>query len=914
MVQILWNEADIVYKIYCIGLFYGHASEVKLMNDTNMKKVNYVERLVQIAMAALVLVVFIIFARGIETKAADSAGVNISIVEINYENSTMKIMLNTKDTMLYLATGTQKKWEYVPVALETGVARDGITPCKYATMDISWISLSKNTLIKFRGDYSTEPVSVTIPKQITNLRATYDVYNSRVNFTNAGAGNIEWKKRDAFKWQAFDATAFERQLANMTDNGAVLQFRIAAENGTGSDPEDVGHRASKEVSVSIPKKTAAPVIVVDDSKMCINLKKGIKYRIVDENGNPAAGAEWTTVARDGEVLLENIAADAIYRGDPEVPAKDVYIQFYQAATSTTQMSKRKTVKIPAQEPLTAADLSADNTFITYTGKSNFELHFKTAGESNNMEYCIITKNMQDLGVSISDLLDDNIKWTTVQSSAAITKSKDSDSKLVDGSLIYFRRKAQGTLGDKNYKLASPVQELARLDYPEGADKDDLTILRTIEGMVKNGANNLYFQFSSDTEGKVEKIEFRNESGGMGTATFKDNVTKEDGRYYHNITITDLSDIRKTRSILYAYIYTSGQDLSDYKSAALQSDATKGVALYIYPKTVVNNPENDNEKTILASKLMSSEDSSVDKAFWSNYSAESDKIGFTRDMKRVYLSDRTDEAAAVSDSGISMDMVDQTKFRFVLDMGTLMVPEIAAVDSLADATDEILKGYVEKYGSEKVCVDYIKYDNVKLDSSSYKVEYYDTNVTDTDEYDYRTAVVTLRADVIERDNRIDDRDKETPVYIYLTNGEVLKSEIKLDLQRTAVAKPTSIAFTEGNREPYKITKTTDASGAVTESKDRNIDEYEKIELTIPANLGGKTNYDVGVKTVTWDGVNILYKAIRSDNTMVIILDSELLNTIDVETSKTCDIRIEMTNGYVISNGIPMTVNPAPVVTP
>ena len=190
-----------------------------------------------------------------------------------------------------------------------------------------------------------------------------------------------------------------------------------------------------------------------------------------------------------------------------------------------------------------------------------------------------------------------------------------------------------------------------------------------------------------------------------------------------------------------------------------------------------------------------------------------------------------------------------------------------------------------------------------------VEYYEDE--DASGHKYRAAVITLHADKIEKHSAIDDRDKDTPVFIYLDNGEVITTGLTMNLQRTAVARNTSFTFTSGNLEAWTVTKTTDKDGTVTETRERNIDAYYTISLTIPSNLGGKSDYEVGVKSVTWNDINILYTTKDpSDNTIKVILDNDILNNIPgISTSVTYPIRIEFTNGYVITSGIPMTINPA-----
>lgn len=887
------------------------------MNGADVKRAVFFNRAVQITMAALVLVVSIIFANGIAAKAADGSETSVNIIDINYGASTVTVAVNAQDTMLYLSNESQKKWEYIPTRIEsvryktTGSGElvrdangnlveaelgDAGRNYRVVVLDISWISFSKNYAISFKGDYSEKPIKAILPKQSTLFKVSYDVYSSTVKFTGVSDGQqIQWRKKEEIGWNNYNATEFAKTLDSLIDNGASLVFRTAPENGT-SD-ENAGKRPSKEVSLSIPKRTVAPTITVDDSRMTIDVKKGLNYRYVDETGRSLSA--WTTLTKDEKYPLAQIARGAMY--DPSDPSKvlnDVYIQFYQSATSSAQKSKLRTIRIPAQPLLTEADISRENSILKFTGKQSFNMIFKTAGESNILEYCIITDAMQKLGITIDDITNENLKWTAVNSKTAINKSVETDSKLVDNGLIYFRRKAQGKLGDDNYKLASPATQLGIIHYPQGASVENFTLLRTVEGMCKGGNNSLSFSFDSDTNGEIEQIEFRTNGGSAGTAKYTYNVSDNSDvpgakPYTYSVQLTDLSGVNVTNALLYAYVYFD--KTSSFENASIKSDNEKGIGLFIYPGTKVNNPSGETETTEVAMKLFG-----AGNAAWENYVYENDKIRFDNAFKRVYMSDRVPGT-------VSEDKADKTQFRFKLDIGSVEIPDISRKSTGTDCA--------EYATGSAVTVTKLSYDGVNLPYADgyFTVEYYnDTKTVDGKDRDYRVAVVTVNADVIERNTHIDDRDKDTPIYIFLSNGEVIKSGVTLNLQRTATVNGSaSFSFTEGTLEAFKTKKTEDG---VT-STERNLEAYNKINLDIPSNLGGKSNYEVGISTVTWNGINILYSGQREGNAIKIILDSDLINKIDIgSTSEKHDIIITFTNGYVIDSGIPMTISPAARTTP
>jgi hypothetical protein len=833
------------------------------MNRYKTEKTEMRERLLQGFMAVAVLIALLIFAEGIAAQAATGA---VSVESVNYDDSTITIKMSSADHMIFLSNATQKKWEYVPAVITDKGSY------KLATMDISWVSMSTNFVMSFKGDVSSEPIKVTIPKRDNSLKVTYNMGTGKMNFTNAGTKTVEWKKRDSMTWSDYNEQTFEAALAAFIDNGASLMFRVKGVNGTGTD---AGSRPGKEVTVNIPKKSTAPTIVIDDSKMSLALKKGMAYRYVDENGYPVnEQSGWTEITSDCRRTLAEIAPNAMYNKKEGREGEDVYIQFYKKATSSSQMSKYRTIKIPAQPSLSQADLSSDNSMIEYTSASSFKLTFKTAGENNVLEYCFITKSMQDYGVTIEDISNDSLTWTEVTSQTPIVKSKETDPKLTEGTLIYFRKKAVKSLGEEGYRIASPAELLGTVNYPKGAATAGFTLLKTIEGMCKDGSNPLTFSFTSDTRGEIDTVQFRTSGGNaMGTAKFTVTIDNlGENNYYYNVKLTDLSGITRTDDTLYAYIYFKGEAVNDPTKASIRSSAEGGIGLYIYPKSEINNPSGIQEKQEVAEKLR-----------WEGYDAYGDQIGFTTAVKRVYLSNLND---------------DQKDFRFKIDMGTLYVPKLENGDEVT-------------YTEDLAAVKTIRYDGVELTSGTdYNVEYY--SAKNGANKDYRAAVITLHADKIEQHAAIDDRDKDTPVYIYLNNGEVITSGITMNLQRTAVAQSnTSFTFTLGKLEPFITIKTTDASGNTTETTQPNYETYYKIRLTIPAKLANKNDYEVSVKTVTWNGLNIsLSVTSPADNVIEIMLDNAMLNELPgITTTVTYPIVIEFSNGYVISNGITMTVNPA-----
>ena len=111
------------------------------MSEYKTDKREFQGRLLQAVMAVAVFIAFLIFAEGIAAQAAES----LSVEEINYYNSTITLRLGANDTKVFLSNATQKKWEYIPAVIET---KNG---SKTAVMDISWVSVSSNFVLSFKG-------------------------------------------------------------------------------------------------------------------------------------------------------------------------------------------------------------------------------------------------------------------------------------------------------------------------------------------------------------------------------------------------------------------------------------------------------------------------------------------------------------------------------------------------------------------------------------------------------------------------------------------------------------------------------------------------------------------------------------------------------------------------------------------
>ena len=67
---------------------------------------------------------------------------------INYENSTITIGTNSGDTSLYFSDKNKQKWETAMDAFVNGKC----------TMDISWVSVTKDYVMTFKGDKTVDDI------------------------------------------------------------------------------------------------------------------------------------------------------------------------------------------------------------------------------------------------------------------------------------------------------------------------------------------------------------------------------------------------------------------------------------------------------------------------------------------------------------------------------------------------------------------------------------------------------------------------------------------------------------------------------------------------------------------------------------------------------------------------------------
>lgn len=659
-------------------------------------------------------------------RSSDAAEIGLSIKEINYLNSTITLQLNSSDTAVYFSDSAKKKWDTVP---------GQISSSKTITMDISWISVSSSYVLSFKGNYSEKVISVTIPKQVSNFKASFNKLKGIVTFSNSGNRTIEWKKKGSSTWKTLDPAAHAAEVSRYFNNGAQLCYRLAPVNGTGSGSP--GLRASKEIILTIPKKTSAPTIKVNGSKFTIPVKKGMAYRKINSDGTMT---DWTTVTATTELLISNIAPEVLYSETASVQ-KEATLQFRTNASTSSQVSNITTVTIPVQQG--APDEDTYGISLNYTSSTSLSLTVKAATAATPFEYTIVARDRVLNYLTTS--------WKTITSGTAVSISSTA---APAGSRIYVRMKS--TEASDKVTLASVEKEIIGIngiEYPSVPQVTQLTTLISTAGICRTGVTSSYLSFYlySPTPTTVSTIDFYDAYGNKkGSVPCRSSVasnTRSTGmndKYLITTRITSTAELDNlTEELLYANITLANQEV-------IKSTSSAGVLLYLYPKTVIHNPE---------------------------------LSGYSTDFNRIYLSN---------------DAKDASSFKFQLDFGTGKVPDPSGIN---------------KFSTEATTVRTILYNgSVLTEGRDYSVEY--GSYSTENRADIATATITVNAASLEKTISVKTLDQSLPLTINLNNGEVISSGVNIKLISTATIDDIPIAWsiTEGSLTEKTTSSTKEPDGS------------------------------------------------------------------------------------------------------
>lgn len=773
-----------------------------------------------------------------------ATGELLTVTEINYQNSTITLTGNG-DSVVYFSNSSAKKWE------EAGTFENG--KCVF---DISWVSLSSNYVISFKGDKSDGILKVTIPKQVTNFKVKYVPDNNEQPFTFTGVTTgrtIQWRKNGVGEWSFWNNTTTNDSLSYLKENGATLYFRLAPENG--NSVSNTGKRASKEVSVKVSAKKAAPTVKVDASKFTVPLTAKMSYRVLelDADGNlqGETSTNWVTVGGTKSYSLSEIAPSAMYTDVNKAAnsTKPVAIQFKNSATKSAQESRIATVIIPAQDIVTEEKDGIGS--IVYTSSKTLEVEVKAASNKEvAYEYCIVDKDNYIAG----DLDYNRVSWTTLSG----TKITLNSTAAKEGSHIYVRRKAKGNQGDENFALASKELELTGANgvvYPAAVTMDKLIQLTAVAGQINGSTADRKLVFTANSayaNTTVKSIEFKDEYGGdsigNGTVTCEsESVKNADGEGYIITTyITSTAALDNNEKAwntpLKAYITLSNGEV-------IKTTDSNGVILTLYPPTKVANP------------------TEAEKVSYGDYYKQ-----YKTDFDRIYMSNYQNH--------------DKT-FKFILEFG----------DATKDTQIQTMK-----YGSTTINAVPFTTESGKSIDDSEKDSYvpgtgamvcYDTIVKNGKTV--RRAHVTIHADVFEASVKEEEIGKKLPIVITLTNKEVLDDDIYMTLVKTAAfvdENTISWTFQQGGLDVVGK-ETTDSNGNKVPGETL---KDHIIELNFSDKLGG---YIPNVTSVKWEADNNKeHSLILEGKGTKIILSNAELNKLPLGSGK---LIITFNNGFVLEGG-------------
>ena len=473
---------------------------------------------------------------------------SITITDIDYEKLTMTIKANDGDSRIFFATSkSASTWDEIPEEIGTD---------RKVTMDISWVSVSRDYPLYIKGDKSTEPVKVVLPKQNTKFKASLNTATNEFKFSNVGtSGKIYWRKSTSTEWEEFnqaDQTSMQNLLESFSLKGISLVFCTSQKKGTSVD--NPGERPSKISTVKVTKRAAAPNVSLNYNNMTFAVKKTMEYKLSDED-------TWKNIDTTSLTMKEAMPSVLYESGKDMEEDETVGIDFRVKATTSKVASQTKTLMVPGQK-----DTPAENITPVYTGPSQLKILIeekeikkedgstevlKAASTENPYEYTVV-KSGDELNIYTA-------KWTGITT----VSTKISSTEAPEGSAIYVRKKANGgKLPGKEQKIVASVKyiEASTLGTTEYA-------LEKIQGVKTE----LTFAICvSSKEAEVSGITFNGTKAG-----FKASKAEEptDGKYSITITINDTSAIESISDNL-------GKTLTAEITLNNTEVINKGVTLYI----------------------------------------------------------------------------------------------------------------------------------------------------------------------------------------------------------------------------------------------------------------------------------------------------------------------------------------------
>lgn len=356
----------------------------------------------------LILLVFIQMPSG---KANAGTAASISFGSIDYDAYTLQVF-NNSNSIVYYSTD-KSNWYEMEGAYDNSSAS--------YTMDISWITDTKEVTLYFKGNTVTTIKSITLPMKNSSLNVTFDKAEGDFTFDDTeDAKFFEWRKSSDYNWSTVsldeDTASYQEFLKTINTfrtMGAKIDIRTPQIVGNGS--KSVGCRPSREVFVTIPKRANAPTITVNLTKLTLNTTEAMEYYNSSIN---------TWIGCSSSMPLEDIAPAVLYSNG----GRKATINIRMAETDTSPYSKTASITIAGQTaPPVIGDDSANVTY--YYVNSKLTMQFHSASVNVPYEYAVV--NSDDTFDTATAI------WRTVTNSNIMTISS---STAPEGSKIYIRKK------------------------------------------------------------------------------------------------------------------------------------------------------------------------------------------------------------------------------------------------------------------------------------------------------------------------------------------------------------------------------------------------------------------------------------------------------------------------------------------
>ena len=388
----------------------------------------------KILLSLVILAFLFINIRPVGSVLAD-ATTSVSVGAINYEELTMQVYSNNNSTIYYSLD--EDNWTELEGAYNSST--------KSYLMDISWVPITSEFTLYFKGDINTNVLTITLPPQDTSLIVTYDKTDGSFHFTNADdADYFEWRKTTDYNWYKVSLQEsspsykdFLKTMGLLCTKGAKVVFRIPQVTGLAMNE---GSRSSKEVPITIAARAEGPLITVNSSKLTINTSTAMEYY-------DTSSSTWLECSK--AMALENIVPKTLYANG----AKDTSVMIRVAATEKVSYSKTTSITIKGQR--SAPEIGDNSKDVSYYYlNSKLTIGFNKASTTNVYEYTIVKLNANfDLYTA---------KWTSVSNAKLMTFVS---TKAPKGCTIYIRKKGIDANSGKNIDLVlSSAISSFRVDY------------------------------------------------------------------------------------------------------------------------------------------------------------------------------------------------------------------------------------------------------------------------------------------------------------------------------------------------------------------------------------------------------------------------------------------------------------------